>query len=182
MELDRLIPEKNNTSWIVKNNYLMYNKYQNIPLAFIEEDIVYIILENKLKKEVIKLTKHLTNEKIKFYFSIPEITNPSYLSKNKYDDEGHKNKVIHNYLYSYSQLKFYNGFNNINFDLIENLVKWCNENNCFYLIKNNYDKILRELNYKSYNLYTNKFEYDYASEIRNEFKSLYRKIRINQIL
>lgn len=178
MELNDLIPFKFiplESDWVVRNGYLMFNKYELIPLAFIEDEIVYIILENKLRNQVIKLVKHIVKMNVEFYFTIPQITDPSGV-------EDLPNKVIRHYLYSYSQKEFYNSFNKIDFDIIKNMVDWSVKFNYYDLIKDNYDDILKMVNYKSYDYYSNKESYDYKEEIRERYKGLYREIQINQLL
>lgn len=179
MELSDLIPLKFipnvGCNWIVKSNYLMFKKYELIPLAYIDDDIVYVILENRVRKEVIRLTKHLVNLEVEFYFTVPEITDPSGV-------EDLPDKIIKHYLYSYAQKEFYKAFNDIEFDIIKNLVDWSNKFGYYDLIKNNYDDILKKVNYKSHDWCANKDVYEYEEEIRERFKSLYREIQINQLL
>ena len=46
MDLNSLIPD-NSDKWSVKR-FLMFKKYENIPVCFIEDDIVYVFLDNKI--------------------------------------------------------------------------------------------------------------------------------------
>lgn len=183
MELNDLIPYKNkpmDCKWVIKNNYLMYKKFDYIPLAYIDKnDCVIIILENKLRKEVIKLTKHLIKLNCEFYYSTPEITDPSGV-------ENIEEKTINHYLYSYSQSEFFKEFNKLNdkynFDIINNMVKWSIKNNSYSLIKDSYFNILKTVKRKNYDWYSNKDYYDYDIDIRNKFDSLYRDIQISQLI
>lgn len=179
MELSDLIPLKFipniGSEWIVKSGYLMFKKYELIPIAFINDDIVYVILENKIRNQVIKLVKHLVKINVEFYFTIPEVTDPAGV-------ENLPNKVIKHYLYSYAQREFYDAFNKIEFDIIKNLVDWTSKFGHSDLIKNNYDEILKKINYKSHNWWTNKDVYDYDEIIRQRFNGIYREIQINQLL
>lgn len=179
MELNDLIPLKfiptMGSEWVVKSGYLMFKKYELIPLAFIDGNIVYVILENKIRKQVIKLVKHLIKMDVEFYFTIPQITDPSGV-------EDLPNKVIQHYLYSYSQKEFYKLFNDIEFDIIKNMVDWTTKFGYYDLIKDNFDSILKKVNYKSYDYYSNKESYDYDEEIRERYNGLYREIQINQLL
>jgi hypothetical protein len=168
-----LIPD-NSKNWIIKKNVLMYYKYTNIPICFIQDDIVYIFLEHKLHNQVIKLTKHLISKDINFFFTTPEYSIPDTIIDN--------NKVIYHYLYSYINKYFFNGFKKIDFGLIENLCEWTKKENCYNLIKENYDLIVIKVNEKDYNFYSNTHEYNYDIEIREDFSTLYREIQINQIM
>lgn len=168
-----LIPDKSE-NWIIKNNILMYHKYVNIPVCIIQDDIVYIYLDHKLHNQIIKLTKYLVSKEITFFFTTPEYSIPDKIIDN--------NKVIHHYLYSYTNKYFFNGFKKIEFDLIGNLCEWTKKENCNNLIKENYDLITTKVNEKYYDFYSNKNTYLYDIEIREDFATLYREIQINQIL
>ena len=104
MGLNNLILDSN---WLVKGNFLMYKKYVNIPMCFIEDDIYYVFLDVKLTKQVLKLTKALMKSGVEFYFTTPEYSNP----KVEIDD----NLVISHYLFRYQDSIFY-GFDKL--DLI----------------------------------------------------------------
>jgi hypothetical protein len=179
MELNDLIPLKSipngDCKWIVKNNYLMFKKYNLIPVAYIRENIVYVILDNKIRREIVILTKKLVNMGVEFYFTIPQVTDPSGV-------EDLANKIIKHCLYSYAQIEFYRAFDVIEFDFIKKLVDWASKFGYYDLIKENYDDILEKVNYKSYNWFSNKDLYEYDEEIRERFQSLYREIQINQLI
>jgi hypothetical protein len=89
--------------------------------------------------------------------------------------------VLH-YLHSYSKKEFFNGFRKINFDLIYNLIKWTEKENCFDLVKENYEYMLKKVNHQDYDYYSNKSIYRYNEEIREEFRTMYREIVISKIL
>lgn len=179
MDLNKLIPLKFRPTigcdWVVKGKYLMYKKMEHIPVAFIENDIVYIFLDNRIPRQILKLTKWvLDNFDIEFYFTTPELSNPQY-QMDYYD-------VIKHYLFSYSQEHFFKEFEKIGFDLIKNMVDWCVKENCTDIIKECYDEINTVVQRSHYDYYTNDTIFDYKEEIREEFRTLYRDIQINQIL
>ena len=124
MELNDIIPLKFRPTigcdWVVKNKFLMYKHYEHIPVAFIEDDIVFIFLDNKIPRQILKLTKWLMKYDYEFYFTSPLLSNP----KGVLEEELHPT-VIKHYLYSYVQEPFFKGFKKIDFDIIENMVKWC---------------------------------------------------------
>lgn len=178
MELSDIIPKKYKhlDNWKIKSNTLMFKNYQYTPLCFISDDNdVYIYLDLKLKKQIIELIKHLMCSKVNFYLTIPDLSNPSGVA----DIE---NKVITNYLKMYANLYFYTNFNKINFDLIKNMVDWTIKNNCYDLIKDNFDKVSKEVNRKSFDYWSSKDIYEYPEDIRKDFQTLYREIQINQII
>ena len=175
MELNNLIPN-NNQSWSVKGDFLMFKKIQNIPVCYISnEDLVYVFLDARINKQVISLIKHLMSINVNFFLTTPEASDPAgVLDLNE--------KVIRHYLISYAKLEFFNGFKKIDFDLVDNLVKWTEKENCYDLIKNIYLSVLKRINHQSWDYYTNKKHFDYCQEIRDEFQSLYRHIQISKIL
>ncbi len=178
MELNDLIPLKfrpHDCDWLVKGNYLMYKKYEHVPVAFIDDDIVYIFLENKIQRQILKLTKWVIDSGYKFYFTTPELSNPKGV---EYLNE----KVITHYLFSYAQKPFYIGFKKMEFDLIKNMVDWCIKENCSDLIKDCYEVVLKKVNNSYFDYYAGKDISDYDNEIRDDFRTLYRDIQINMIL
>jgi hypothetical protein len=177
MDLNSLIPDKFkfNSNWVVKANFIMIKKYEHIPICFIEDDIAYIFLDAKISKQVLFLTEHLVEQNIDFYFTSPALSNPKGV-----DD--YENLVIRHYLLSFSNKKFYDGFKKIEFDLIRNMVKWCDKENCHDLVKENYDDVLKDVFRKHYDYFSNIERYDYEIEIREEFQTLYREIQINKII
>ena len=175
MELSDLIPDNSN-NWSVKNDFLMFKKIQNIPACFISNDnIVYIFLDVRIYKQVLKLTSLLVDKGVEFYFTIPELSNP------KGAENVNDTTVLH-YLYSYSKKEFFEGFRKIDFDLIYNLIKWTEKENCFDLVKENYEYMLKKVNHQDYNYYSNKYNFTHSEDIREEFRSLYRDIQISKIL
>lgn len=179
MDLNSLIPDNFrplvNPTWIVKGQFVMFKKYEHIPVCFVEDDIVYVFLDNKIPKQITKITKHLINLGVEFYFTTPELSDPKGI-----DDA--EDTIIRHYLLSYAQKEFFYGFKKIEFDLIHNMVKWTEKKNCFDLVKNNYEVINKKVNTKHTDYYNNKDFYDFDKEIREDFQSLYRDIQISKIL
>ena len=114
MELYDIVYD-NNVDFGISNcgKFLLYRKYRNIPVCFIENDIVYVFLDKKISKVIINITKKLIKMCVKFYFTTPELSNPRGI----YD---YKNVVIEHYLFSYTQKEFFYGFQKIDFDIIDN--------------------------------------------------------------
>lgn len=179
MELSRLIPDRflhiNDPKWKVKGDYVVFKKIEHIPLCFIKDEIVYVFLENRLPKQVILLTQHLMKLGLEFYFLTTESSNPKGV-----DDFYRKN--IKHYLTSYSKEHFFYGFNKISFNLIHNLVKWSEKEECFDLIKDVHAEVLKEVNYERWDYYSNKKYFETKQDIREEFRTMYREIVISKIL
>jgi hypothetical protein len=176
MILSELIPN-NSDNWIFDDNFLYWKKYQKIPICFIDNDIVYVFLDNRLPKPVIKLVSFLISKQLKFYFTIPELSNPSGVFEEDYED-----LVISHYLFSYANKDFFFGFQKIEFDLIKNMTDWIRDRNCFHKLKPIIDKQKKRVLRKHWDYYSKKDYYDYDSIIRNEFETLYRQIKLNQII
>jgi len=175
MELSDLIPDTSD-AWKAGKTQLMYKKYVNVPICFIGADgTVYVYLDKKIAKAVLKLTKKLVSIDAEFYFTTPELSSPKGV-------EDYHEAVIYHYLRSYAQEEFFYGFQSIGFDLINNLTKWAGKEGCFAMIKSSYELVKKSVNYKTHDYYSNKERYEYAKEIREDFDRIYREIQINQIL
>jgi len=174
MDLNKIVP-LNDNRWSVSDNIIYFKKLMKIPVLIVIDDIPHIILEGKLVRQVIQLTEILMGSGLEFYFTIPDSTNPSGV----FDFES---EVINSYFHSYSNRKFYLGFNKIGFDLIENLIKWCDKRGCWDLVKPIYDKVNKEIQRKHFDWWSKQEKYDYQKDIREEFNSLWRDIQINKIL
>jgi len=174
MELSDLILDSSD-KWVVSKKFLLYHKYNNIPVCYIEDNIVYVFLDNKIKKIILKFIKNLMDKDIEFYCISPALSNPSGV-------ESPNDEVIKHYFFCYIQKGFYEGFKEIEFDIMHNMVKWSEMNDCFDLVKPNFDKTLKIVNGSYTDWYTNKLVYNYPEEIRQEFLTLFRDIQINKIL
>lgn len=174
MELSDFIPD-NSENWKVNKGQLTYKKYVNIPICFIEENIVYVYLDIRISKAVLKIVNKLINMGIEFYMTTPELSNPKGV-------EDYYNSVIYHYLRSYIQKEFFKSFEKIEFDLIKNMTDWANREGCFNLIKENYELVKKLVNRNFYDYYRKDNIYDYSQEIRDDFDRVYREIQINRIL
>lgn len=177
MNLSELVPN-NSPNWSFDNKFIYWKKYQRVPLCFVESDnSVILILDNRLPKPLLKLVDFLTKQNIKFYFLPPEMTNPSGVFEDEFEE-----LVIKHYLQSYATKEFFFGFEKINFDLIKNLTDWINYRGCFDKLKPIFDEVQKQVLTKHFDWYSKKDYYDFNELIRNEFQSLYRQIQISQII
>lgn len=173
MELSNLIPSKSD-DWNIKKGILFYKKLQNIPMAKIDDEVVYVFLECSIPRIVIDLVRHLMKIGVEFYFLPPSWSHPATVIDNSV--------VIKHYFNSYSKDKFFIGFNRIGFDMMDNLVNWCKKENCIPLIKENYNEVNKKVQKTYYDWYVNKEVSSYSDDIREEFRTLYRDIQISMIL
>lgn len=174
MDLNNIIPD-NSPNWIVRGDFLFYKKINLIPVCTIIDDIYYIMLDGKCHKAILKLTKKIMKMDVEFYFTTPLMASPKSI-------ENFNQEVIQNYIHNYTNIHFFHGFRDINFDLIHNMVKWTEKENCFDLVKGIYDKYQKSINNKYYDYYSNRSFYSYNEEIREAFVGLYRDIQISKIL
>lgn len=174
MDLNNIIPD-NSPNWILRGDFLFYKKINLIPVCTIIDDVYYIMLDGKCHKAILKLTKKIMKMDVEFYFTTPLMASPKSI-------ENFNQEVIQNYIHNYTNIHFFHGFRDINFDLIHNMVKWTEKENCFDLVKGIYDKYQKSINNKYYDYYSNRSFYSYDEEIREAFVGLYRDIQISKIL
>jgi hypothetical protein len=174
MELDNLIPN-NNKSWIVKGKFLMFKKYEHVPVCFIDNNIIYVFLDARIHNAILKITKHLMKLEHEFYFTTPLLSIPKGF-------DNINSLIIENYFNNYSNKYFFRGFNDIGFDLIHNMVKWTDKEDCFDLVKDIYDRQEKKVSKETNDWYANRKYYEYDEDIRESFRGLYRDIQISKIL
>lgn len=164
--------------WKLSNGILYRKKVAWLPIIKIDNNVFYIYFNKRLANEIVRILRHYNGEEI--YMISPIFSDPKVFRNTDIDSYHEKN--LDNYLKNYVSSKFYYQFKKIGFDLVSNLVSYCQKNDCFYLLKEIYDVRNKIIQNKSNHYYTGQAYYRYDEEIRNEFNSLYRQIRINQIL
>ena len=178
MDLNDLIPN-NSSDWIVDKNTLFYKKHLKVPICYIEADtdVVFVSLDHRIHKAVSKLIKHLMSLDIEFYLCYPDLMNPRGV--NDYQE-----KVIYHYFLTYITKNLKTEFEKIGFDLIDNLCKWVEKEDCFDLMKDLYDEVKVKANDNWRDWYSNSGLdiYKYDEKIRDDYNSLWREIQINLII
>ncbi len=175
MELNDLLPN-NDKNWIIKGDFLLYYKYQNIPTCFIgDDDIVYIFLDLKIKKAITKLIKFLIKKKIEFLLITPELSSPKGIDSYNYEN-------VYNYVRIFTEETWLNEFDKIGFDPVDNLVKFIEKNDCLNLLKEIYELLKLDVNSKSYDPYKGDYYYLKTKEIRTRYENLYRDIQLTILL
>lgn len=176
MELSTIIPNTSDVNWMVKGDFLMYKKYSNVPVAYVDDGVVFIFLDLKIVKPISRLVKHLMSKNIEFYFDSPEFSNPAA------DANEYNTKVITHYLFAYASKSFFSEFKRIDFDLVKNMTTFCDKNKCHDILKPCYDIVKKSVLRTDFDYYTGKTVWDYPKEIRDEFENLYRDIQISKII
>ena len=177
MDLNTLIPNSKDERWSVKGKYLRYMKYTNIPVAYISDDgVVFIFLDLRIIRPISKLIPYLVKMDVKFYFEPPDMSNPGV------DMSDYHKRVIKHYLYSYADKHMYASLKKIDYDLVKNMVSFCDEYNCHEYLKESFEEIKRIVMRTDIDWYTNRTTFDYPDEIRSNFENLYRDIQISKII
>lgn len=176
MDLNKLIPTKqrHNRDWSVTKQFVLFRKLHNIPVCYIEDDIVWIFLDLRIRRQIVDLIKHVIGLKVKFYFTHPEYSNPGQDIEN--------DKIPLHYFRCYADAKLYKDLNKIDFDFISNVVQFTKEFSDFETLKKSFYQVQKEVNKNWYDYYSQKHIWDYPDYIREEFRTLWREIQINNIL
>jgi len=178
MDLDKILP-KNKEIKISKDRVFIKNIAWLPLIEIISDNFLYIYLDLRLVNDVIKVVKNLQKTDYEFYF-IPTIMSDPGL---RLSDDEYLSDIVRNYLRSYSRINFYNGFNKIGFDIIENMVKFCESQNCYHLVKDIYNDVNIDVQNQFFDFYSGKYKFEIENEdIREEFKTLYRQIQLNRII
>lgn len=179
MNLEKLIP--NNPNWKARNGYIYFHKYIDIPIAKIEDNSLLIFFDKCVYKQVNQLITKLIKSNIEFY-----LIDAIFSQKRKCDDKFYHYFNILNYLYNYSEPGFFDHFKKINFDLVDNLTKYMQKNNCLYLLDPAYDHLKKDalVQYNGYIGYSwiqniHKIE---REDIRTELEGIEREIKINLLV
>ena len=161
-------------NWSVGKHYLFFKKTHKLPVLKVEDGVVYVFLDLRIRKEMIALIQHLDKLGVEFYFTHPDFSNPG--------EEWNEKQIIWHYFRCWSDSKFHKDCKKIEFDFVGNLSKWVKNYSDFELLKFAYDDYLKVVNKKWHNFYTNKEMFDYSEYIREEFRTLWREIQINNIM
>ena len=175
MDLDSIIP--NNGEWKVSKNRVFKKNIAWIPVFdIVDDNLIYIFLDLRISKDILKVVKNLQKTDTEFYFISPLFADPGF--------NGDFNEInIKNYLKDYSKSQFYDGFEKIEFDFIGNLIEYCKKENCIELVKDIYLEVNKEVQNKFWDHYANKQYFKTKREdIRETFNQLYRDIQLQQIL
>jgi hypothetical protein len=173
----------NKPNWKYSKGVLYFKRIAWIPICTEKDGVVFIYLSKQTRKEIFLILKEL--EGVEKYLISPIWCNPKYkIIDNDYTtlSTDYHIRNIENYLGLYVDQDFYFGFKKIGFDLISNMVKYCQKYDCFDLIKDVYDEINKTVQKETEDYYTGQKYYEFCLEIREDFSNMYRQIRLNQIL
>lgn len=146
------------------------------PIADFYNDYTVVYLDFRHTKDILKLIPKIEGD---FFCA-----SPIYADPNRYKDEieSYHYSNIRNYLVNYSKKKYYDGFKEIDFDVITNLVRYCKRWDCLLQLKGVYDEVNKTVQSKTYDYYNNTSDYSFPDYVREEFNGLYRQIKLAEIL
>jgi len=169
--MDLLIP-KTNDDWVVSKNTIYIRYVAKIPVLTKRGDDIWVFLDAKVIKYVIKIVSHLESMNIKFLFR------SSQMWFDKEEDEMHRLN-IDIYLRSITNPRFFDGFIKTGFDFSDNLSDYLVKYNCFDIFSEVYKKANDKAMKKYHDYWTNSHIYYVEREdIRNYISSLERDIKI----
>lgn len=180
MDLNDILPKNfSGEEWKICKDTIFKSKIIWIPVAKKIDNELYIFLDLRIKRELLKVIQIASRNNIEFYLISPLVSN----KRIKISDSELHSLNIENYLNCYSNKFIYDGVRKINFDIIGNLIDYCNKFNCKDSIKDIYLVVNKNVQLTSRNWYSNELIYNVDRiDIRNEFNSLYRDIQLSQIL
>lgn len=171
-----------NQNWKVLNfnrqhDMICYFKYCNIPVVTIIDDIVWVSLDLRITKPVLKIIKHLMKLEIKFYLTSRSIVHQKVI----YEDN--LSGIIFNYINALLDPLFFDGLFDIGFDHIKNLSDFMTEFECHHLFKDAYEIIKKKSKHKYIDWFENKEYYSIKREdIRDFITTIEREIKLTMLL
>lgn len=174
MDLSKIIPQ-NDKRWIVSKNIIYIDYFAKIPILIKNGDDIWVYMDLKIFKYVLKLIQILEKEKINFLFK-----STSIFFDHKFDEDDIHARNLAHYLLNIANPIVYDGVEKIGFDYTNNLTNYLVSYECYDTFKEVYKSISKRLLSKSYDYWTNKEVYETKREdIRNYIASLEREIKIN---
>lgn len=157
-----------------------------IPIFEVEDGQIWVYLDYRVSKYILKVVKKFTEYGVDFLFISPQFSNPK---KRRIMDFHQQN--LHEYLGNFKIEAFYYGFKKIDFDLVGNLVKYINKFDIFsyeldgetgYLIKEILDEINSEVQQKWVMSGSKFVEWSVPDpEIRERYQNLWREIKLSYL-
>lgn len=177
MHLDtNILLPNSDQNWLMKHNMIFYHKYVNIPVCKIQDDLIWVSLDLRVRNPVIKMIKHLLKLDVNFF-----LTNRVDFHKNLPQED--LESIIINYLHAITDEDFFDKIFESGFDYVKNLTDFMTEFDCHGLMKDPYeyykDKYLKEY----YDWYTSESYYIMKREDMRDFlRTLEREIKLNLFL
>lgn len=177
MNLNRLIPDSKD-HWIIKNNIIYVHYHAKIPIVVVEDEVIWVYIDSKIRKYVLQMVSHLIESNIEFLFRCPSIFFHNHLT------DGELSTInLESYMSHLIDDKFYYGFEKMGFDFVENITNYLVKFEAFEVFKPIIDKYKLKASKKEYDYFTNKEIYIINNEEIREFvMSLERDIKLNLLI
>lgn len=177
MNLNDLIPN-NDQNWSIKNNMIYYHNYCDIPVLQKRGGEIWIILDRRVTRNILKLTKHLIKLDIRFFYSSKVLNHNQDLTTPE-----SKAEIIRNYLHALTNVQFFDNISKTGIDYIGNLTEYINKNGCWDIFKEEFEIIKKDANRKHWDYLSGKQIYEIKREdIRDFIANIEREIKLNMFL
>jgi len=174
MDLYKIIPQ-NDSRWVVSKNIIYIDYFAKIPILVKSGDDIWVYMDVKILKYVLKLIKILEKQKIEFLFK-----STSIFFDHKFDESDIHTRNLSHYLMNISNPNIFDGIEKIGFDYTRNIASYLLAYECYDIFQDVYKKVSKKLLSKTYDYYTNKDIFQTNREdIRNYISSLEREIKIS---
>jgi hypothetical protein len=176
LDLNTFLPNSEE-NWIIKKDTIYYKKLIEVPLLTVRHGYVWIILDFKLKNQLIKLISKLSKLKVKFFF----INNQVWFEKELYEED--LQKIVNSYISAIVNPSFFEDLEKINFDLSKNLTNMILEFGCWNYFDESFKRAKKVLLKEHTDWVTGKKFYNLKSEkLRNYLEALDRRVKLNTLL
>jgi len=176
LDLNTYLPSLDG-NWKIKHNMVYYHKYVDIPVLSIKDNTIWVSLDRRIRKPIIKMVKHLMKLDVNFYFSTRIIIHQKEI--NKEDLQG----IIETYLLALTDEVFFDEIFDTGFDYVENLTHFMTDYECHSLFKEKFESIKKIYLREYQNWYANKSYYKVKKEyIRDFIRTLEREIKLNMLI
>ena len=176
LDLNIYLPNSD-SNWKINHNMIYYHRYVDIPVLSIKDGVIWVSLDRRITKSIIKLIKHLSNLNVKFFLSIRTIIHNKNLHKEDLQS------IIEAYLLALTDEVFFDSIFDSGFDYMQNLTDFMTQYDCHDLFKEPYENVkkayLREITdwYAGTTYFKIKKEY-----IRDFIRTLEREIKLNMLI
>jgi len=173
MDLYKIIPQNNN--WTISKNIVYVNYIARIPILIKNGNDVWVYLDIKVLKHVLKIVDILNKNNINFLFKSTSI----FFDHKFREDEIH-NLNLNYYISNISNPMVFDGMQKIGFDYTKNLTSYLIKYECYDIFKSVYKKQSKRLLSKDFDYWSNKeFFITKREDIRSYISSLEREVKIN---
>lgn len=175
MNLIDYIPN-NSENWSIKNNTLYFRKGGYIPILKEIDGLLFISLDQRITRQVIRITNKLLESGDEFYFCDRLTISEKHIYRE------HLYRIIDNYLYAISNETFYKFFSaSESLDYVQNLTLFLDKFRCYELFKKRYDYLKDSYFQKKWTDWFNRKDYWEVKneDIRDYYGILERQIKLN---